>query len=243
VYMLWEEERLLYVGKAANLRVRLSQYRRSKRGEKAYSLVKALTRITFEVCESELKACLLEVEYIQSRKPSRNVAAKYSFLYPLVGIRKEGSSLWLCLTTLPAQVADYQFHGAFRSRETTATAFFALVRLLKYIGHPERAPKEIPSYTYLFGLRRLPETLVLELENLLLGESPLFLETLFHTLLEKPSARANAAEIKEDLRDLRTFWATEALPLRKAIILTGHETYPIGQQERDPLFLKASFTV
>ncbi len=227
------------MGKAKSLRVRLSQYRLAGRGEKMRRLVKKAFRLTWELCESELQACLREVELIQINRPPQNIASAYSFMYPLVGTRIEAGALWFCFTTVPAELPQYQFHGSFRSREVTATAFFALVRLLKYLGHPEKLSGEIPSYSYCMGFRRVPAMIASELQELLSGKSPQLLTTLFTRLLEHAGARAKASEVKEDLRSLRTFYETEAVPLRLVIEATGFEAYPVLQQQRDPLFLKA----
>jgi excinuclease ABC subunit C len=242
VYFLWDEAGvLLYVGKAAILRARLSTYRRAIRGAKERKLIAAASRITWEICASELDACLREVEAIQTQRPKKNISAAYSFMYPFVGAKEQVGALWLCFTTLPAELSDYQLFGAFRSREVTATAFFALTRLLKFIGHPEKSPANIPDYSYCFGFRRLPAQVYPELIELLKGFSPDLMETLFHRLLDHAGARAKATEVKTDLRDLRTFWRAEAVPLNQAIAATGFQSYPVSQAERDPLFLKASF--
>ena len=81
VYRLYDEAgTLLYVGKAANLRRRLGQYRtagRKKRERKRRALVKAATSITWEVCESALAATLAEIRLIQTLRPPRNVTSAF----------------------------------------------------------------------------------------------------------------------------------------------------------------------
>ena len=66
----------------------------------------------------------------------RNVASAYSFLYPFVGLLAAGDELYFCLTTSPAAAAGVEFHGAFRSRDVTREAFYCLMDLLRYVGHP-----------------------------------------------------------------------------------------------------------
>jgi excinuclease UvrABC nuclease subunit len=242
VYFLWDDaDKLLYVGKAVNLRVRLSQYRRAKRGEKSRKLVELAVRVTWESCESDLQACLREVELIQQLRPKKNVTAAYSFLYPLIGLKAQSPALWCCLTTVPVLNPNFTFHGAYRSRETTGSAFFALMRLLKYLGHPEKRDQEEPSYTYLFGFRRLPDQVIGEMDAFLRGRSEALLQTLFAKLLNHAGARQNAGQVKEDLRSLRTFWEEEAVPLCTAIERSAYPEYPVAQTDRDPVFLKANF--
>lgn len=247
VYFLHDENgTIFYVGKAKCLRRRLAQYRnakRLKRDRKMVSLVKRAVSIRWEVCESELDASLLEIRLIQRHRPEGNVSGVFSFLYPLVGLRFDGEPrvARFVLTTVPARFPDCRFFGAFRSREVTAEAFFALMRLLKYVGHPvprrELGPDE--AYSYRFGFRRLPEEWGGLWERFFRGESPEALETLALRLLDNAGARRNAAEVEDDLAALKVFWKHEARALREAIEATGYEAYPVPQEERDPLFLRS----
>ena len=240
VYQWWDENGLLlYVGKAKNLRARLAQYRRAKRREKMFKVVKAGHKLTWETCENDLAACLREVELIQTAKPKKNVASAYSCRYPFLGIKVEGITTVFCFSTVPSSLPEFRFFGTFRSRENTTEALGALARLLRYVGHQERIEEDFPSYSYGYAFRRVPEPIRLEIEQLWLGHSSDILATLFARLLEHAGARANAAEVKEDLRWLRTFWEEEARPLRQAIERTQFAAYPVPQTDRDPLFLRA----
>ncbi len=245
VYLFWNEEGgLLYVGKAKNLRRRLGEYRRSVRGEKGYKLVHAAASLTWELCESDLDASLKEVGLIQSKKPKKNIASAYSFLYPYVGLRYDDrNTAWICYSTKPETLPDYTFFGAFRSRGDTLEFFASLRSVLKYLGHEEKGRHKFPSYSFGHGFRRLPENVVTELHAFLKGESEQFLATVFERLLNHAAARARAAEVKEDLRVLRQFFRAEAGPLAEALKSTGYQQYPVPQTERDPLFLRARFRV
>ena len=55
---------------------------------------------------------------------------------PVRGRRADGDETYFCLTTSPEAFPAFMFHGAFRSREITREAFFRLVDLLRYVGHP-----------------------------------------------------------------------------------------------------------
>jgi excinuclease ABC subunit C len=150
---------LLYVGKAKNLRRRLGQYRRRGEGErKRRALVKATARITWEVCESPLAAALAEIRLIQTLRPPQNVASAFPFLYPYVGVATEGGETYFCLTTRPDAFPTFTFHGVFRSREVTGEAFFCLMRLLRYVGHPVPRHRSAPGAARIpvRGFRRLP---------------------------------------------------------------------------------------
>ena len=154
---------LLYVGKARNLRRRLAQYRttgRRKKERKRRALVRLAERIAWEVCASELDASLAEIRLIQSLRPPRNVAGAFPFLYPFIGIRADERETRFCLTTSPEAFQGFDLHGAFRSRDVTGEAFFALVRLLRFVGHPtphsRRDRRALPRHSYVYGFRWLP---------------------------------------------------------------------------------------
>jgi excinuclease UvrABC nuclease subunit len=245
VYRLYDEAGvLLYVGKAANLRRRLSQYRtagRKKRERKRRALVKAATGITWEVCESALTAALTEIRLIQTLRPPRNVTSAFPFLYPFLGIHLEGGETYFCLTTSPAAFPAFDLHGAFRSREVTGEAFFSLMRLLHFVGHPVPRPRcrrfATAAHSHVVGFRRLPGEVTTGWRQLLRGESRAALEALALELIEHDGARARASEIHEDLLAIDRFFEEEACALARAIAATGHAAYPVAQQERDLLFV------
>ncbi|MGH7398615.1 MAG: nucleotide excision repair endonuclease [Candidatus Rokuibacteriota bacterium] len=236
---------LLYVGRAASLRRRLGQYRlagRRKKERKRRALVKAAARITWEVCESPLAAALAEIRLIQTLRPPHNVASAFPFLYPYVGIATEGGETYFCLTTSPEAFPAFAFHGAFRSREVTGEAFFCLMRLLRYVGHP--VPRHrcrrfgAAAHSYVRGFRRLPADSAERWGTLLLGASRDALEALALRLLDHADARAKREETHQSLRTVARFFRREARALARARAATGYGPYPVPQQERDLLFAR-----
>jgi GIY-YIG catalytic domain len=236
---------LLYVGKARNLRRRLAQYRttrRTKKDRKRRALVRAADRIEWQVCASELEASLTEIGLIQALRPRRNVAGAFPFLYPFVGIQVDGADTRFCLTTSPAAFAGFELHGAFRSREVTREAFFALMRLLRFVGHPTaRRPHDrlgVPRHSHVRTFRRLPRDWPELWTALLRGTSRVALEALSLRLLEHDGACARSAAIDADLKAVERFFADEASTLANAITATGYVGYPVPQRDRDALFLR-----
>jgi GIY-YIG catalytic domain len=236
---------VLYVGKARNLRRRLAQYRttgRRKKDRKRRALVKLAERIAWEVCESELDASLAEIRLIQSLRPPRNVAGAYPFLYPFIGIRADGRETRFCLTTAPEAFPGFDLHGAFRSREVTGEAFFALARLLRFVGHPtprsRRDRRAMPRHSYVYGFRRLPAEWPEMWRALLRGASRDVLVELCLRLVDHAGARARGALVKDDLRAVERFFDDESSRLATAIAATGFPTYPVPQRDRDLLFLE-----
>jgi len=227
----------------ANLRRRLAQYRlagRRKKERKRRTLVRAAARITWEVCGSPLAAALAEIRLIQTLRPPRNVASAYPFLYPFVGLHVEGDETYFCLTTTPEAFPAIAFHGAFRSREITREAFYRLVELLRYVGHP--VPRHrcrrlgAARHSVVRGFRRLPAGSAAAWAGLLRGESRAALEALALRLVDHAGARARRGEIHEALRSIARFFDEEACALARVRTATGFAAYPVPQLARDLLF-------
>jgi GIY-YIG catalytic domain len=240
IYRLYDAAgALLYVGKARDLRRRLAQYRttrRARKDRKRRLLVRAAARVVWEVCPSELDASLREIRLIQALRPRQNVAGAFPFLYPFIGIRGAGRETYFCLTTSPDAFPDFDLHGAFRSRDATGEAFFALMRLLGVVGHPaSRRRRACVAHSYVFGFRRLPPTWPALWGQLLRGASREALEELSLRLLEHDSARARSAAIQEGLRAVGRFFDDEVRELAAAIAAAGYPRYPVPQMERDVL--------
>ena len=125
-------------------------------------IVKEAARIEIQCAETHLDACLTETMLIQKHRPRWNIVGAYSFLYPLIGIRSANGNIEFCMTTTPEAVLKecpgFEFHGAFRSRRITGDAFFALMRLLRFVGHvnPSNRRNRTFRYSYIFSFRRLP---------------------------------------------------------------------------------------
>jgi predicted GIY-YIG superfamily endonuclease len=247
VYLVYnQDDELIYVGKAINLKRRLSQYRntmRRKKHRRMRGIVKDAARIEIQRAETHLDACLTETMLIQKHRPHWNIAGAYSFLYPLIGIRSANGDIEFCMTTTPEAVLKecpgFEFHGAFRSRRITGDAFFALMRLLKFVGHvnPSNRRNRIPRYSYIFSFRRLPSKWAAVWTSFYKGESALAMEELILTLVENAGARRRQSKIQEHLNELKRFWKHEVLTLARARKETGCGEWPIPQSQRDLVFL------
>ena len=244
-----ELEEVIYVGKAKNLKRRLSQYQNAKRRKahaKMRKILKNAKRLDFEICENELHALIRENELIQVHHPKWNVMGAFYFLYPMIGMCVLDRHLYVCYTTRPELFPQFQFHGAFRSRYRTREGFFALIELLRFIGHAASRTQLVKSgvnfagvkHTYIYGFRQIPECWPAQLDQFLRGECFGAVETLSLNLLERPSALAKCKEIQEHLHELRAWWLHEMLPLQKARNHCAWATYPVAQKERDLLFIR-----
>lgn len=242
IYRVFDgKDQLVYVGKAKNLRRRLSQYRNAKRRKKHMkmrSIVGDAARIEYQVCESHLDACLAEAKLIQELRPKWNVAGAFCFLYPMIGVRFEGGHVSFCYTTSPDQFPGYRYHGAYRSRYITKHAFFALMELLGYIGHRQKGYARQKRYSYVFSFRQIPESWVHTLEAFFRGESESAIADLVLALIEVAGARSKKREIQDYLNDLKRFWKLEAQALAAARSRMQFNGYPVAQKDRDQLFIQ-----
>ena len=91
VYRYYDkDDKLLYVGKAKNLKKRVSSYfQREAENGKTRVLVKKIVRIETLVVESEMDALLLENNLIKKYQPRYNILLKDDKTYPWICIKKE----------------------------------------------------------------------------------------------------------------------------------------------------------
>lgn len=246
VYSFFIGEMLVYVGKAKNLRRRLSQYKnasRLKKNRKMRAIVRVATSVRFETCASDLDACLREVKLIQDLQPKYNIASKFSFMYPMIGTRVAKGTLFLCLSTHPDKYPQYRFFGAFRSRRVTGDAYFSLFRLLRYFynlaGKAELKREVVAKNSYVLGLRKVEPEMVEAIHDYLQGKADDLMGTLSLKLLEHVAARARREEVQTELDNLERFWRREAATLAAVLAKLSYGVYPVAQTVRDLLFLRA----
>src|SRR5205809_1442452 len=247
VYLFYNrQDELIYVGKAKDLKRRLSQYRNApqrKTHRRMRGIVKEAARVEIQCAETHLDACLTEAILIQKCRPRWNIVGAYSFLYPLIGIRSANGNLEFCMTTTPEVVLKewpgFEFHGAFRSRRITGDAFFALMRLLRFVGHVHSSNRRsrTPRYSYIFSFRRLPSNWAAIWVSFYKGESALAMEELILSLVENTGARRRSSKVQEHLDELKRFWRHEVLTLAKVRKATGYTDWPVPQYQRDLVFL------
>jgi excinuclease ABC subunit C len=237
---------VIYVGKAKILRRRLQQYRnarRCKKQEKMRAILRIACSIRLNTCENEFEALLLENKFIQNLRPRFNIVGAFSFLYPVIAIRRSELDLIVTYTTSPAEFQSFELFGAYRSRWTTRGAYRALVEILGYLGHrePHRRLKEFSKlrFSRIAGYRQVSDETVVLLRRFLRGETAEFLQYAVEKLVESAVARQRASEVQEQIDELLEFFKFEAKKLRKVLKASGSTASYLAQEERDPLFLKA----
>ena len=91
VYQYFDVDgKILYVGKAKNLKKRVSSYfNKTQDRAKTTMLVKRIHDIKLMVVDSELDALLLENSLIKQYQPKFNIALKDDKTYPWIILQKE----------------------------------------------------------------------------------------------------------------------------------------------------------
>lgn len=90
VYLMKKNSKVIYVGKAKNLKNRVSSYfNREHESEKTRELIKNIEDIEFIICNSELDALVLENNLIKKYTPKYNILLKDEKTYPYIRISKE----------------------------------------------------------------------------------------------------------------------------------------------------------
>lgn len=82
-------DNIIYIGKAKNLKKRVSSYFNSAHNRKTMELVKNIENIEYIICNSETEAFILENNLIKKHRPKYNILLKDQKTYPYIGITKE----------------------------------------------------------------------------------------------------------------------------------------------------------
>ena len=91
VYQYYDkQEKIIYIGKAKNLKKRVGSYfNKNHDNRKTALLVKNIARITHIVVDTEMDALLLENNLIKKYKPRYNILLRDDKTYPWICIKKE----------------------------------------------------------------------------------------------------------------------------------------------------------
>ena len=136
-------DELLYVGKAKNLRQRLSHYRVAnpdRMPRRHLRLLRAVERIEIQECTDEGAALEREAQLLRALRPRFNRAGTWPSAPRFLAIKLTERSLQLAVTPMPTP--EGWSHGPMGSRARYLRA--ALVRLLWFAFSPVRAVSQMP---------------------------------------------------------------------------------------------------
>ena len=244
VYRMFDAaERLLYVGKAVNLRQRLSSYRRTHgQSRKTIRLVHCVHRIEWETCVSDAEARLLENRLIRSLRPPFNRAGTWprSARFVVLGEMPDGFRCRL------APEPGEESYGAFRA--PTGMALLAAARLAWLAARPGSHPLQLPH-----GLLTAPALVVWEwsgddaalvlplVRAFLAGDSDELLAR-WASAIAMPTDTFSQAFLARDIEVLEEFYRRGPRRVRelRALLPVGRET--ISPEEHDDFVVLAGGT-
>src|SRR6266704_1612262 len=134
VYLMKDAQgRVIYVGKAKNLRNRASHYFTKAAADdlRTADLVKLIADIDFLAAESEVDALLLEARLVKDIQPRFNVDLKDNKTFPYLQIRVREPFPRVEFTRTPRQ-RGVKLYGPFTSARSLRAAIQVLQRIFKF---------------------------------------------------------------------------------------------------------------
>ena len=138
VYLMKDaEERVLYVGKAKDLRARVTSYFQpsadllNTRGPDICRMVDKVRHIDFIECESEVDALLKEARLIKDVQPPHNAMLKDDKTFPYIEITTSDDFPAVYVTRKP-RLKGSKLYGPFTSAASVRDAVNALQRVFKF---------------------------------------------------------------------------------------------------------------
>ena len=115
VYLMKKNNKVIYVGKAKNLKNRVNSYfNRVHESEKTNELVKNIEDIEFFLTNTEIDALLLENNLIKKYSPKYNILLKDEKTYPFIKISKEDfPSIKIVRTTKALDIKTGEYFGPY----------------------------------------------------------------------------------------------------------------------------------
>jgi excinuclease ABC subunit C len=113
IYQYFDKsEQIIYVGKAKNIKKRVSSYfNKNQENNKTRLLVKSIVRIKYIVVNSELDALLLENNLIKTYQPKYNIQLKDDKTFPWIVVTNEPFPR--LFSTRQKELVDGKFYGPY----------------------------------------------------------------------------------------------------------------------------------
>lgn len=240
VYTMYDKhDQVLYVGKGKDLQQRVTSYRYSK-SKKIQRMIAHLERISYEVCNSETDAILLENLLIRSLRPPFNHANKKPETYYYISTARRGNKREFRLSMRVPD--DYpNVYGCFKGHLKTRKGLGALLKLLYVLKRPIHSAHYLPSQLLnritpqKFQLTLDTQTGVL-VDQFLKGSSNLLAEEFEEYILgQKFNDRFTENYFDNELEVLRMFFTLGPQRNYRIKKELGLQTELINQDEIDDL--------
>ncbi len=134
VYLMKDDgEKVIYVGKAKNLRSRAGSYftKEAAESDRTRELVKHIADIEFIPCEDEVQALLMESRLVKDLLPRFNIELKDDKSYPYLQIRTREEYPRVEITRRPRR-KGVKLYGPFKSAKSLRAVLKVLQRVFKF---------------------------------------------------------------------------------------------------------------
>ena len=129
VYRFFDEnDRVIYVGKARNLKSRLSSYFGANLSEKTFRMVHTASRVDWTIVSTEVEALQLEYTWIKKENPRFNVQFKDDKSYPYLAV-SIGESFPRMYISRQKRLRGVEYIGPFAHAWALRSTFEVLQRL------------------------------------------------------------------------------------------------------------------
>ncbi|MCS6789306.1 MAG: excinuclease ABC subunit UvrC [Patescibacteria group bacterium] len=154
VYLMRDDKsKILYIGKASNLKRRVSSYFLKAHEERIENLLKEVKKIDYILTDNSLEALILESNLIKKYKPKYNIREKddKSFLYVL--ITKEKFPRILLIRGKDINLYNGELFGPFVSAKSIRSGLKIIRKIFPYNLHCEKdINRGKPCFDYQIGL-------------------------------------------------------------------------------------------
>ena len=123
-----KDEKVIYVGKAKNLKNRLNSYFGSNLARKTHRMVNEAVRVDLTIVATELEALALEFSWIKQYQPNYNVQFKDDKSYPYLAISLKDKFPRLFITR-KEKVPDLKYFGPYTNAWALRNTFEVLLKV------------------------------------------------------------------------------------------------------------------
>lgn len=222
--------KVIYVGKAKNLKKRVKSYTRSNlNDEKTYQLVENISDIDHILCSTQAQALILESALISEYKPKYNIVDKDDKSRPYIVITKEKFPRIYCARKKDIKNKDY-FYGPYMNVKVINDAL-TLIRRIFAFRSCKKLPKKECLYSHL-GLCAAPcagkisateyRKIVSDIKKILKGKRKSLFKSLENEMkeLSKKNDFEKAVHIRDTLFALKSLYQGK-ISLPEVISLKG----------------------
>jgi len=136
VYIFWHKSKVIYIGKAINLKNRLTSYLQINLNLKTRRMINFSETVSFIKVENELEALLLEAYLIKKNQPKYNIIAKDDKNPLYIKITKEKYPRIITARKIDENKKDYiSFFGPFPSSSIVKSVLRSLRKTFPYSDH------------------------------------------------------------------------------------------------------------